>query len=591
MTQVVHVQTEATAREALAAGTLHGATMAFDTETTGLQVRSGHHDIGRTVQVSWRPWAISYVFEMTERWREHIEAIFEQADELIAHNLKFDAHVMHTFGINVMEDFPHENLHDTVWVARLHDERDPARLKPLSAKYLRADAADEQSKLKRLMNREGWGWDTVPVKYLIEYGGLDAIYTGQLFDLLHPRISFAADAYAREQRLCTVLYKAERAGLLVDQELLNKVLVEERDAVEHYKAEVQRLAPGLNPNSPIQLKAIFRDRGHEIDDTQAATLKALDDELAVALLTFRDHAKTYGTYVEPWSHLITPEGRIHPSFNSMGTVTGRFSSDSPNFQNISKSGRGAGGQLRNVFVAAPGHQIVVADWNQMELRMYAHFANDENMRAAFLSGDDIYLQASDLLGVPRDIGKMIMLASIYGAGPKTLKAQCINMAWKYGQAQHVPLLQGYDWQALYERFHRAYGIKSLARLTELAARRRGMLGEPYILTIGGRRQRPKLIKQYPVNGHRHTITVYKDLGNSLVQGSSADLMKESLIAIDDAGYGDMLRLTVHDEAVLEVPNEKVEEVSEALVRIMTRNEFVPPLTVEVGTADRYGEAK
>jgi DNA polymerase-1 len=196
-----------------------------------------------------------------------------------------------------------------------------------------------------------------------------------------------------------------------------------------------------------------------------------------------------------------------------------------------------------------------------------------------------------MMGVDRQTGKMIMLASIYGAGPKTLKRQCIAFAYKFDMAEMVPDLLSYDWEDLYRRFHRAYAIKDLARLTELQARRRRMVGEAYIRTLGGRRQRPKFVLLPPVNGYRQRIEIYKDLGNSLVQGSSADLMKQALIEVDEAGYGDYLRLTVHDEMVAEVPDEKVQAYSEAVTRIMTRNEFVPPLTIGIGHAERYGQAK
>lgn len=561
--------------------------LAFDTETTGLQVRSVHGDKARTIQFSWRPWNFAVVFETNGRWKDAIGAFFDGADELVGHNTNFDLHVMETYlDRRLIDEFDPRKVHDTKVISRLHDERDQSSLKPQASKYLSEDAADEQTKLKRIMGRNKWTWATVPVEYLIEYGGTDAIITGRLYDTLRPRIDYAEDAYLREQRVAPVLYRMERAGMLVDRDLLEELQAEEFEAMEKAEAEVQNYAPGVNVNAPHQLKAAFRDLGIDLENTKAATLYAVDHPLAHAILKYRDHKKTHGTYISSWLELITPEDRIHPSFNSLGTITGRLSSSDPNFQNVSKTHR-----LRDVFVASPGCKIVVADWNQVELRLYAHFAQDENMRAAFLAGDDIYQQAADLLGVPRQVGKMMMLASIYGAGWLKIRSQAIEMAYKYGQADTVPELKSYDWRVLHNRFHRIYKIRDLSRLTELAARRREMYGEGYIRTVGGRRQRPKYILLPPVNGHRQRIPSYKDLANSLVQGSSADLMKEALIAIDDLGYGDYLRLTVHDEVVMEVPEDEVEEVQEAVIQAMTRNEFVPPLTVEADSADNYGAAK
>lgn len=563
------------------------ALLAFDTETTGLYVRTPHGDTPRTVQFSWAPWEEAVVFVVEDRWLQTIEAFFEEADEIVGHNVRFDIHAMASAGIRLYDDFYAETVHDTVWLARLYDERERAQLKPLAVRHIGADADDEQTKLKRLMTKNDWDWATVPIEHLVEYGGLDAIYTGKLFDFFFPQVDYAHDAYYREQRLSEVLFAMERKGLLMDVDLMERTKAKVEVATEEARLAIENLYPGLNPNAPAQLKKALATRGLDLENTQAATLKAhIEDELIRAILTYRESKKVLSTYLEPWGKLVTPEGRLHPSFNQLGAATGRFSMSDPNLQNVKR-----GSFLRNIFMAEEGHQIVVADWNQMELRLYAHFAEDENMRAAFLSGEDIYQQAADLLGVPRQIGKMVMLASVYGAGPVALKRQCIAQSYQFGNPEIVPELEGYDWQDLYEKFHAQYRIKALAAKTERAAWHRGLVGEAYVRTIGGRRQRPKLVLLPAVNGHRQRVEVYKDLSNSLVQGSSADLMKQALLDVADAGYGKYLRLTVHDEMVLEVPNEEVDEVKETIERLMTRNEFIPPLTVEAQSADRYGDAK
>ena len=586
MTTTTLIETTEQAREAFKRFRDSDGFLAFDTETTGLYVRTPYGDRPRTLQMSWRPWTEAIVFDLAMFDTTVIAAFFDHASALVGHNVRFDVHALSTYGVGIYESMDPLKVHDTLWVARLHDERDRAGLKPLAAQYLNDDAADEQAKLKRLMTKEGWDWGTVPVRHLVEYGGLDAILTGRLFDLLFPRISYALDAYQREQKLSKVLYGMERAGITVDLDLYERTKKDIHEAVVEEGAKLQALAPDMNPNAPHQLKVALRERGIEVENTQAATLKRhADDELIAALLRYRAAKKVESTYLDAWADLITPEGRIHPNFNQLGAATGRMSSSDPNFQNIKR-----GHVLRDIFIASPGHKLVVADWNQMELRLYAHFAEDENMRAAFLSGDDIYQQAADLLGVSRQVGKMVMLASIYGAGPKALRTQCIAQSYQFGMEDLVPELESYDWQDLYDRFHKRYRIKRLAERTEVAARRRGVFGDPYIRTLGGRRQRPKRVVLPAVNGHRQTIEVYKDLANSLVQGSSADLMKQALIEVDEAFPG-MLRLTVHDEMVLEVPDERVPEVCETVERLMTRNEFIPPLTVEATAADRYGDAK
>lgn len=569
--------------------------LAWDTETTGLQVRNGY-DSPRIIQFAWRPWGEALVVPVTDEFIPFIEYVFSQAEHMVGHNVKFDMHAIANAGINVMDFFSNYQVHDTLWIARLYDERTSAKLKDLGTRYLRDTAAKEQAKLKRMMKKHGYTWENVPVSYLVQYGGEDAIMTGQLFDLLYPKISFAYEAYKREQRLQPILFNMERTGLTVDREMLDSQAEKYSRMADEAEAFMDNMMDGLNPRSPMQVKAAMRDLGLAVPNTRAATLHKIAGGyqdppeqaqlLAQKMLEYRGSHKIYSTYLSSWQELVKPTGRLHPWFSSMGTKTGRFSSSDPNMQNVKR-----GHELRDIFIAKPGHKMVVADWNQMELRLYAHFAEDENMRAAFISGDDIYQQAADLLGVSRQVGKMIMLASIYGAGPRALKSQCINMALKEGNFSELEVLEGYNWGSLYDKFHSKYRIKQLAQKTETVARSRLIDGDAHIRTVGGRRQRPKLIYKKKVNGRRRKITIFKDLANSLVQGSCADMMKESMIEVAEAGALEYLRLTVHDEMVAEVPDDEVEEVKELMKDKMYRGQFIPALTVEASHAERYGDAK
>lgn len=582
---IVWLQSVEECREFVRGQNIDTSILAFDTETTGLEVRNGYA-VPRIVQFSWRPWKEAIVVETTPEFADFIQYMFTEFDHIVGHNTKFDMHAMMTAGFNVYDFFPPENVHDTLWLARLKDERTSAKLKDLGTRYLREEAADKQKDLKKKMRDNKWGWGDIPIKYLVEYAGYDAILTGELFDLLIPQITFAAVAYRREQLLSPVLLKMERTGLHVDQELLDKTTAEYATIVMDKKAALERVAPGLNPNSPQQINKQLIKRGITVPNTQATTLSQINDDFAKTLIDYREHNKVLTTYLQPWQEIIKPTGRLHPWFNQLGTKTGRFSSSDPNLQNIPR-----GHVLRDIFNAAPGSKMVVADWNQMELRLYAHFAKDQNMIAAFLSGDDVYQQTADLLGVPRQVGKMIMLASIYGAGPQTIKRQCTIMAIQADMPDLLEEIERYDWSELYNKFHSQYKIKELARQCELIARKRHMYDEPYIVTWGGRRQRPKLVMNAERNGRRQEIAIYKDLANSLVQGSSADLMKQALIDVDKAGAGEYLRLTVHDEMVAEVPDAEVENVKRLMEQVMTHNEFIPPLTVGALSADRYGDAK
>ncbi len=612
-TEVIFVTTKQEALDCFAAVQAQPGLLYWDTETTGLLVRSGTQDVGRTLQISCRPWDKAWVFDIrTPHWHTAITAIFKLAENVCAHNTKFDMHVNDTYGIDILGLFRPDQIWDTTWLAHFTDERTSRRLKDLAARYLRIDAGKDQRALKKVMKDNDWGWDTVPLRYLVEYGGQDAIMGGELFDLLLPGVmAHSAEAIDREQRLLPVVYRMERNGIQLDMEMVQSLHdaaeVEMAAALDRLEAIWQcKVVPkadrafkdALNLASTVQLKAAFRAMDAPLPNCQAVTFHKLAytaDEgtdvqmAAAAILVYKVLAKKLSTYLRPWLADATEGGRIHPSFNTLGTITGRFSSSDPNFQNITKKDG-----LRNCLVADhEANVLVVADYEQMELRQFAHYALDERMRAAFLSGDDIYQQVADLLGVSRAIGKMITLASQYGAGWKTTKAQAIVYAFKLGEGAQVPELGRLDWKSLMAKFHINYRVEWLAEATERQARMRGQVGgEQYILTVGGRRMRPKLIKLPPTSQRAGLlIPIFKDLGNSLIQGSCADLMKESMIAIAEAGYIEQMRLTVHDEIVLDVPLLVAPDVLREVSALMERAEYVPPLTVSGDWAERYGEAK
>jgi len=612
--EVIFVDSLEKARDCLRAVRAEPGLLYWDTETTGLLVRSGTQDVARIIQISVRPWDKAWVFDArTPEWREALIHIFSAANWICAHNTKFDIHVLQTYGISLLDMFDQSTIFDTMWLSHFYDERVHARLrgrlKDLSEHYLRIDASKDQRALKKVMNDNDWDWATVPLRYLVQYGGMDAIIGGELFDLLYPSVvGYAEEPLRREQRLLPYVYRMERNGIRIDQQGLAEMTADEERKMADALSTLERIferkvipkadkahKDALNLASGMQLKAAFRALGTAISDTQAvtfykliATADGLVQEAAAAIIEYKKAAKTLSTYLRPWARDMSTAGRIHPSFNTLGTITGRFSSSDPNFQNIT---RGHG--LRDLIVADDDDQVlVVADYEQMELRQFAHYAEDERMRAAFLSGDDLYQQVADLLGVDRHIGKMITLASQYGAGWRKTKEQAIAFAYRLGQEDRVPELMELDWKAATERFHANYRVRHLQWLTEAQAQRRGNYGEQYIRTVGGRRMRPKLLTKKRGDGLPPIqIHIFKDLGNSLIQGSCADLMKESIIAMGEAGYGEAMRLTVHDEIVMSVPKAVASDTLDEASRLMERREYVPPLTVSGEWAVRYGDAK
>lgn len=611
MTETVYVDTIAKAKECYHAVQASPSLLYFDTETSGLLVRSGTQDKARLIQVSVRPWDKAWAFDARDdQWLQALKNIFGAAGAICAHNTKFDIHVMETYGIHLLDMFAPRQIWDTLWLAHFFDETTSRRLKDLGQMYLHIDAGAEQAKLKRLMTKNNWDWDTVPIKYLVDYGGMDTLIGGELFDLLYPKVaSWATEPLEREQALLPAIYAMERSGIRIDREGLAK-MTQHSQQVQTQELErlafiagvdhaIAKSADGkdlegevLNLASRLQLTTLFRRLGAPIEDTQATTfykmlynteVPQVARDAAQALLSFKAVTKTLTTYLRAWDRDITESGYIHPSFNTLGTITGRFSSSSPNFQNISKAGG-----LRDLMIPEDGHAFVVADYEQMELRLFAHFAQDEKMRAAFLSGDDIYQQVADTLGVNRSVGKMITLASQYGAGWQTTKRNAIQFAYKLGEAEQVPTLEAFDWREMIETFHSNYKVKWLQYQCEAMAQKRGQLGDAHIVTVGKRRQRPKRVK-VTHNGRESIIPIFKDLSNSLIQGSCSDIMKDAIIDAHAAGLD--LRLTVHDEVMAVVKIGEEENAIKVLTQAMERREYTPPLTVEAASGASYGEAK
>ena len=339
LSEVRHVESIEDAREAYRTVQDSPGLLYLDTETTGLLVRSGTQDKARLIQISVRPWDVAWTFDARDtKYRDALRHIMEAAEEFCAHNTKFDMHVMKTYGLPVQDFFDWAQIWDTVWLAHFHDERDSRRLKDLATKYLRKGAADEQRKLKKVMKDNGWTWANVPLRYLVQYGGDDALMGGELFDLFMPRVEpYAMEPLRREQRLLPYIYAMERNGIKLDLDGLAQMTVDETAKQE---AALERLATlfgktvvpkadndkkdALNLASGAQIKMAFRKMGTPIENTQAVTFHKIAQEAtgpaqeaAKAILAYKEHTKTLSTYLRPWAEQVTEAGRIHPSFNTL----------------------------------------------------------------------------------------------------------------------------------------------------------------------------------------------------------------------------------------------------------------------------------
>lgn len=398
-----------------------------------------------------------------------------------------------------------------------------------------------------------------------------------------------------ENPLVEVLAKMEHVGIAVDVAELRKLNERLTADVERLGAELQAVVGRpFNINSPVQLRDIlYTERGLAPGkktktgfSTDAATLEKLRGEwpeFIEPLLQYREVEKLRSTYGTGLLQEVAPDGRIHATFNQTVARTGRLSSDQPNLHNIpvrSDEGR----LFRKAFIPAPGHALLVADYNQIELRCIAHLAGDPGLIEAFANGDDIHnatasrvfaVEPSAVTVEQRSKAKMVSYGLAYG-----MEA--------YGLAQRLGIPTDEATVILDAYFAAFPNVKAYMERTVVEARMRG-----YTETLFGRR-RP--IPELSNSNFRIRQAGERQAMNAGIQGLAADIFKVALVRIDQALVEQRLAsqvvLQVHDEVVVEVPDAEREAVHPLVIEIM-RNaaELDVPLEVNVAWGHTWADAK
>jgi DNA polymerase-1 len=401
-----------------------------------------------------------------------------------------------------------------------------------------------------------------------------------------------------ENPLVRVLARMEHVGVGVDGGALRDINARLIAEVDELGAELRKVAgrDDLNLNSPTQLRALLFDeralspmgvkKTKSGYSTDAQTLEKLRDawpEFIVPLLRHREVEKLRGTYGEGLLQEVGPDGRIHATFNQTVARTGRLSSDKPNLHNIpvrSDEGR----VFRTAFVPAPGKTLLVADYNQIELRCIAHLAHDPGLIDAFTSGQDIHnATAARVFEVDpkavtldqRSKAKMVSYGLAYGMEAYGL-GQRLNIATE----EAAKILDAY-----FEAFP---NVKAYMDATVIEARKNG-----YTSTLFGRRRPiPELLDgnwRIRQAGERQAM-------NAGIQGLAADIFKVALVRIDQALEADgdegVLVLQVHDEVLVEVPQHRRDEIGDQVVALMRGAAALDvPLEVNVAWGPTWAAAK
>ena len=512
--------------------------------------------------------------------------------KVIGQNLKYDLIVLKRHGISGIAPW-----FDTMIASYLlHPTRTGHGLDSLALDYLGV----KMTPFKEIIPAKNATFDEVPVEVATTYAAEDTDTTLRLSEIFAPELEATKlSALYREVELplMQVLADMELAGVRIDSNYLAKMGIELQKQLDGISAAIYEAAGGkFNINSPKQLGEVLFDQlglpsggrtaktGSRSTKAQVLEKLAADYPIANQVIEYRELAKLKGTYVDSLPTLVNPEtGRLHASFNQTVAVTGRLSSSNPNLQNIpirSELGR----QIRRAFIPADGCVLLTADYSQIELRIMAHLSGDKHLKAAFQKGGDVHREtASKIFRVPpedvsskqRDRAKVINFGIIYGMGPRRLGRE-FGISTKEASA----FIDNYfDIYAEVRNF--------LGKTIEQAK------VDGYVTTLLGRiRYLPELQShQRSVQSFGERIAV-----NTPVQGTAADMIKRAMVnlhqRLSDEGSGAAMIIQVHDELVLEIPEDEVEMVATMVCEEMENAiELDVPLVVEVGWGANWMEAK
>lgn len=397
-----------------------------------------------------------------------------------------------------------------------------------------------------------------------------------------------------EMPLVPVLAEIERNGFLLDVEGLQALSKELERELDKMMESIGRLAGGeFNINSPKQLATVLFEKlglkpgrktktGYSTDEDTLTQL-ATQHELPAQILNYRSLSKLKSTYVDALPELINPETkRLHTSLNQTVAATGRLSSTDPNLQNIPVKGD-YGLRIREAFIAPKCHELLCADYSQIEPRILAHLSQDPRLVSVFAKGEDIHMAtAMEIFGLPssqitrdmRRAAKTVVFGIVYGISP-------------FGLSQNIGVSQAEAKKYIETFFEKFAAVRALMDRNIAEGKEKG-----YTTTILGRRRPiPELQSGDPVQrgfGERMAV-------NSPIQGSAADLIKIAMINVhkklhEDLPHAKMI-LQVHDELIFEVPEKELEEakrlVKSEMEAVGKQLNLSVPLKVDLGVGKNW----
>ncbi len=516
----------------------------------------------------------------------------DPAKKKLGQNLKYDEHVL------ANDDLVLGGIaHDTLLQSYVLESHKPHDMDSLAWRHLDVKTLTYDEVTGKGVHRIPF--DQVAVDRATEYAAEDADLALRLHDVLYPAI--AADAkldyiYGQmELPVRDVLFRMERNGILIDSELLGRQGRELGERVMALEQQAHQLAGGpFNLGSPKQICEILFTRmglpvlkktatGQPSTDEEVLAELAADYPLPKLLLEHRALAKLKSTYTDKLPLMVNARtGRVHTTFGQATAVTGRLASNDPNLQNIPVR-TAEGRRIREAFIAPPGRVLVSADYSQIELRIMAHLSEDPALLAAFHEGRDIHrATAAEIFAVTPD--------EVTADQRRYIKAVNFGLIYgmsAFGLAQQLDIERGAAQQFIDKYFARYPGVANYMQRTRESAREHG-----YVETVFGRRLWLPDIK---AGGGPRRAGAERAAINAPMQGTAADLIKLAMIAVqgwlDREKLATMLLLQVHDELVLEVPEDELARVLAELPALMTGVAALSvPLVVEVGAGPNWDRA-
>ena len=517
----------------------------------------------------------------------------DPARKKVGQNLKYDTHVLANHGIALAGI-----AHDTLLQSYVYESHRNHGLDDLSRRHV---GVEDQVLYEDICGKgaKQIGFDEVPIDVATRYAAEDADLSLRVHRALYPLVAKRAslETVYRTIELPTsiVLQKVERNGVLIDADLLNRQGAELGSRMAALESEAYALAgQPFNLGSPKQIGELLFDKlklpvarrtasGAPSTDEDVLARLAQDFPLPKVLLDHRALSKLKSTYTDKLPKMVNPStGRVHTNYAQAVAVTGRLASNDPNLQNIPIR-TAEGRRIREAFIAPEGSTIVSSDYSQIELRIMAHISGDESLIDAFLKNEDVHRRtaaevfettADAVTSEQRRYAKVINFGLIYGMSA-------------FGLASNLGIER--DAAKLYiDRYFMRYpGVAAYMEETRQRAKSRG-----YVETVFGRRLWLSEINS--PNGPRRAGAERAAI-NAPMQGTAADLIKRSMIAVQDwierDGLATRMVMQVHDELVLEVPDAELPLIREAVPRLMASVAALKvPLEVELGAGRNWDEA-